>query len=228
MPTPVDQQQQQQRQQQQQQQQQQQHKDDRFPASSPSNNSNNININTNNNNESDSLHSNSISSDLEESNTTSSKPKRDDDKSNNDGDDEQKLQLATKETAAVFRLRLIVLLVLLIASVAVSFIVYHITSESLKDQTTSDFTGAAKKVTETFLDIAETKIAALASIAVAVIANSLDLQQDWPFVTISNFQQRAATARSQSGALNLMLVPLVDTVERAQWQQFVQNQSSWL
>jgi len=236
MPTPVDHHHQQQQQQQQQQQenhhQQQQHKGDDFPASSlPSSNGNTLKYNNHNShNESDSLHSGSLSSDLEECTSNSddcskTNPKRDDDKNDNG---EQKLQLATKETQAVFRLRLIVLFVLLIASLAVSLIVYNITSNSLEKQTSSDFDGAAKKVTETFLEIAETKIGALASFAVAVIANSLDLQQDWPFVTLSNFQQRAATARSQSGALNLMLVPLVDTVERAQWQQFVQNQSSWL
>ncbi len=239
MPIPLDRQQQQQQPQQpqQHQQQQQEHKDDHFFPASPSNdcNNHNHNHNTHNHNESDSLHSDSISSDLEECNTTSSNTddcsksnaKGEDDK-NDDNDNEQKLQLATKETQAVFRLRLIVLFVLLLASIAVSLIVYNITSNSLEEQTSSDFEGAAKKVTETFMEIAETKIAALSSFAVAVIANSLDMKQEWPFVTLSNFQQRAATARSQSGALNLMLVPLVDTVERAQWQQFVQNQSSWL
>jgi len=230
--------------------QQQQHKDDHCPSSSPSSNNYNDNSNNNannannnndnndkknlhNNNESDSLHSDSISSDLEECNTTSSNTDdcsktNNNSKGNNVDDDEEKLQLATKETQAVFRLRLLVLLVLLLAAVAVSFTVYHITSDSLKGQTSSDFDGAAKKVTETFLEIAEIKIGALASFAVAVIANSQDMKQEWPFVTLSNFQQRAATARSQSGALNLMLVPLVHAVERAEWQQFVQNQSSWL
>jgi hypothetical protein len=63
---------------------------------------------------------------------------------------------------------------------------------------------------------------------VALISNGLDRDgEDWPFLTISNFQQRAATARAQSKALSIQINPRVTLEQREEWEQFVQSKNSY-
>jgi len=47
--------------------------------------------------------------------------------------------------------------------------------------------------TETFLDIAREKMGAAGSLVVAIVAEGLAKEKEWPFVTLSSFQERAAT-----------------------------------
>lgn len=90
-----------------------------------------------------------------------------------DGEEEveetERVDLADKETAAVFRLRLLVLLVLLVAAVIVTVIVYFITSTAQKDEYKTQYEGAAKKVLDSFLDIMDSKLGAVSSMGVAII-----------------------------------------------------------
>ena len=52
-------------------------------------------------------------------------------------------------------------------------------------------------------------MAAIASLGVALIAHVEDHEtQEWPFVTLSSFQQRAETARKQSGAIYVHVNPV--------------------
>jgi len=145
---------------------------------------------------------------------------------NEQPDEKEKVQLSKKETEAVFRLRLLVFLILFLASIAVSLIVYFITAGAMDDQYDSGYAAAAEKVVEAFLDIAESKIGIMASLGVATIAHSLDHPRKWPYVTLSSYQQRASAACSQSGALDVVLCPLVTEAQRAEWDYFV-NETKW-
>jgi len=147
---------------------------------------------------------------------------------NEQTDEEQKLQLSKKETEVVFRLRLIVFLILFLASIAVSLIVYFITAGATDDEYESDYAAAAEKVIEAFTDVAESKIGALASLGVAMIAHGIDHSRKWPYVTLSNFQQRSSAARGQSGALDIVLSPLVAETQRTEWESFVQEETGWV
>ena len=45
----------------------------------------------------------------------------------------------------------------------------------------------------------------------------------WPFVTMSNFQQRATNALELSGALFVSIAPRVDLSEIGDWDNYVQD-----
>lgn len=83
----------------------------------------------------------------------------------------EKVNLAKNETQAVFRLRLLVFLVLFLASVAVSIIVYMVTVSAEKDEYHSQYKGASKKILESFIDIVETKLGAVSAMGVAIIVS---------------------------------------------------------
>ena len=142
-----------------------------------------------------------------------------------DEDQDQKTNLAKKETMAVFRLRLLVFLVLFLAAVAVSVIVYTLTANAEKDEYQNQYEGAAKKVLESFMDIVDSKLGAVTSIAIANIAHGVDHVKSWPFVTLSSFQQRASTARKQSGAMYVHINPMVTDAQKTEWEAFVSKSS---
>jgi hypothetical protein len=138
-------------------------------------------------------------------------------------------ELGQQETNNVLRLRLIVFLVLLLAAVAVSVIVYFITTGAEREEADSQFAGAAEKVLEAFLDIVNSKLGAVSSVGVAAIAHGVDHTRTWPFVTLSSFQQRSATARSLSDALYVHINPIVEEEDRAAWEEFVISEdASWM
>jgi len=107
-------------------------------------------------------------------------------------------------------------------------IVYHITAGALNEKYESEYVAAAQKVTEAFLDIAHSKIGALASLGVAMIAHGIDHPRKWPYVTLSSFQQRASATRDQSQVLDIELSPLVNDTQRAVWEFFAKEDTNWV
>jgi hypothetical protein len=142
--------------------------------------------------------------------------------------DTEKDQLAQKETRDVFMLRVLVVLVLLLAAVAVSFVVYLITRNAEVDEFETQYTALADTVLRAFEDIVTQNLGAISSVGVAAIAHGIDHELEWPFLTLSSFQERSATARSLSGAIFISLNPLVSETHRTDWEKFVVKNSGWI
>jgi hypothetical protein len=136
-------------------------------------------------------------------------------------------RLGQAETNAVFRLRLAVFLAMLFAAIAVSVTIYIITSGSEQVEFETQFDGAASKVLDAFNDVVEQKIAAISALAVAVIAHGIDHSRDWPFVTLSSFQERSSTARKLADALFVSISPIVSGKNREEWEIFVTSEDSY-
>jgi len=75
-------------------------------------------------------------------------------------------------------------------------------------------------MTETFLDIARVKMGAAGSLVVAMIAEGLAKGNEWPFVTLSSFQERAITIMRLSGSLYIGMLPVVLQKNREQWEWY--------
>jgi hypothetical protein len=138
-----------------------------------------------------------------------------------------KERLGQDETNAVFRLRLLVFLVMLLAAIVVSVTIYIITSGAEQDEFEAQFDGAASQVLETFDNVVQQKISAISSLAVAIIAHGVDHNRDWPFVTLSSFQQRSSTARKLADALFVTISPIVSDKNRKEWEDFVTKEDSY-
>ncbi|CAB9511297.1 Receptor-type guanylate cyclase gcy [Seminavis robusta] len=131
--------------------------------------------------------------------------------------------LAEKETQFVSRLREVVFGVLLVAAVLICVSVYHMSSRSEREEFETYYDGAAERVMQTFYDIGTSKLGAVSSLGLASVSGN------WPFVIVERFQQRAAAARQQSGALLIHVNPIVTDEQRPQWESFVANASSqWI
>ena len=171
--------------------------------------------------------SNSYHSTGQESVLGTSVSKSTEDESKNSQEQEDKV--AERETGQVFRLRVLVILVLLLAAVAVSFTTYHITKNAEDDEFENAFKATSAKVLETFEEILPQNIGAIASLALATVAHGVDHSRDWPFVTLSSFQQRATKARSLSNALFIAIAHSVTAENRIEWEDFVtETDSLWM
>ena len=144
---------------------------------------------------------------------------------------QEKMELAKKETRVVLGLRVLVFVVLILAAIAVSLIVFFITSNSEEDEYKTQYEGAAKQLMDAFLEVVETRLPAVSSLGVAIIAHAADHEtQFWPFVSLSSFQERSATARKQSLALYVHVNPRVDLDQREEWESFtaINPDSIWM
>ena len=138
-------------------------------------------------------------------------------------------QLSKKESEQVLRLRVLVILVLICAAAAVTVVVYVITRQAQIKEFNIQYEGIADKVVTSFTDILK-EMGAISGLGVAATVSATDTKSVWPWVTMSNFQERAGNARTLSGALYVSMNPLVGAGQGNLWQEFSQNSqnSFWM
>jgi hypothetical protein len=137
--------------------------------------------------------------------------------------------LSRHGTPAVFYLRLLVILIMTLTATAVSVIIYRTTSDDEDHKYNSHYDKAAETVLKSFESIFE-NVLTITSVGVAATAFGLDHNETrWPFHTMSSFQQRAATARQESGALFISINPIVTDDDRYGWEEYVaRNNEKWM
>jgi len=136
--------------------------------------------------------------------------------------------IATAESARVFKLRLLVLLAIFLAAVAVSVVVYLLTSNSEKEEFKNQYEGASLKVMQSFEEIVSKKLTAIGSLAVQASLYASSRNISWPLVTPNDFQLRGAVARELSGALFTRLAPVVTPKTREAWEKYSTENVWWL
>ena len=88
--------------------------------------------------------------------------------SGRDDEESDSNQIAGKETRAVLKLRVSVIVVLVACAVAVSTAIYKLTHASEHEAFQIQYKGSAEKVMKAFEDILEVQTGALASLSVAI------------------------------------------------------------
>ena len=160
--------------------------------------------------------------------------------SSSSNEDAPSRNIAKHETAAVFRLRVVVIVVLLITASVVSAVVLRITQQGEQDEFETQFAGASHVVQASFEDVID-KLSVLS--ALAVVDDDDDDDDDgnaasaawnggrgeWPFRTLYNFKERATNARYASQALSVAVCPTVTIDKREAWEAYVNGPgSSWM
>jgi hypothetical protein len=146
-----------------------------------------------------------------------------------DDDRHIKDQLSRRETAAVLRLRVVVILIMIAAATSVSITVYYVTRNAELEEFETQYYGVADKIIQSFQEMM-VEIAAVSGMAVTASGEVLGQKgQEWPFVTIPNFQERAGNARTLSGAIYLSINPVVASSQLPDWEQYIRGQAnSWM
>ncbi len=136
--------------------------------------------------------------------------------------------LAKHETQQVFRLRILVILILIAAATSISVTIYFIVRNADTDEFELQYYGAANKVVDAFQEVL-VQMSAVSGIAVSVTADTLKANstESWPFVTMSNFQERAGSARKLSGAIYVSINPIVESNKLSKWERYVQSDANY-
>lgn len=164
----------------------------------------------------------SIPGEREENESTSSTIQS---RGSEDYPDTLKETLSKKETESVFRLRVTVISVMLMAASAVTAIIFHITKSAATQDFIIQYDGVAQKVVGSFTTILK-EMGATSGLGVAATAYAVDSKSAWPYVTLPDFQQRASNSRKLSQALFVSINPIVAEEEFDPWEKYVSQNSA--
>ena len=130
--------------------------------------------------------------------------------------------ISKTETRRVVTVRIVIVTMLVLVAAGVSVGVYFIMKQSNENQFVLQFEGAASKVVEHFEEIM-VEISSVSALAIAASAHSVDHDDaEWPYVSLSNFAERAGNARWSSKALQVSINPIVYSSQLDEWEQWVQ------
>jgi hypothetical protein len=147
----------------------------------------------------------------------------------NDANLDEANKIAKRESTAVFRLRFLVFLAMLFAAVGVSLAVYFLTHNNEEEVYHAQYDGSASKIITSFEDIDGQKLAAISSLSVAATSYARSQPNTtWPFVTLNDFQQRAADIRKFSNSLHVRIIPVISEGDRPAWEDYSVKNTGWL
>ena len=137
--------------------------------------------------------------------------------------------LENKKTAAVNRLRMLVIVVLVIASFGVSFTVFILSRKADQESFEIQYDGTVDKIFEVFTEVFD-QIGAISGLGLDITAYSEDHNTTWPYQTISNIHGRGGNARTLSGALYISINHLVKETQKKEWEEYVLNNqtNTWM
>jgi hypothetical protein len=146
-----------------------------------------------------------------------------------DSSDAIQNRLAKSETKAIAAQKLIVVLIMMIASITVSYLVYAITRKAERDDFIGNFNSAAEKVKISFEGLVQ-QMGSISSIGMAATIYSLDRPDfRFPFMALSSFSERTSTAKALSGTLLVSLDPLVTDEDREKYEAYsTKNGKIWM
>jgi signal transduction histidine kinase/CheY-like chemotaxis protein len=128
--------------------------------------------------------------------------------------------LAEAETRVVKCLRVAVFLVLVLTAALVCTGVYLYTRNREEDNFTTNFENDARQVMESFHDLIERNIGAIASLSSSITSHALTTNTSFPFVTLPHFETMGSHSRDLSGSHIIHWLPLVTDEKRGEWEQF--------
>lgn len=151
----------------------------------------------------------------------------------NSDDEHQNIKdaLSRRETRQVFRLRVLVILILVAAATSISVAIYYITRDAEMEEFELEYEAVADKIIESMQEVM-IEMAAVSGLAVAATAKfsedaGVPEPSNWPFETISSFQERAQNAEALSGALYVSINPIVEQDELAAWERHVLSDANY-
>lgn len=148
--------------------------------------------------------------------------------------------LTKKESQQVFRLRVLVILILISAAAAISFTIYYLERTTQTDNFEAAHYGSAEKIIDSLQRVTET-ISAIGGVALSATAESQDHFENasttseteifpgWPFFTMHHFEERATNVRKLAGIFYLSMNPIVTSKQLGAWEEYVQGgANSWM
>lgn len=137
-------------------------------------------------------------------------------------------KLGKDETKAVRNFRILFLASLIGVAVLSSVLVFVYTRNTEKQEFETTYKGHGRKVLEAFQEDSYRKMQALESLSSTITSYALDHNLTWPFVTVANSARVFGPYLSLADAAYLLMMPLVPTRQRADWEVYASNNLGWI
>lgn len=148
---------------------------------------------------------------------------------NDIGMEERPVLLSNKKGPFSERVRKgLFILVVIVATIVVSIIVYKLTSSDQRENFEGRYNDYAKQVAKAFQDDFERVVAALASLSVEITLYALDTKSTFPFVTVSNFEARGRIVVDIAQGLLVCYAPKVIADNKLEFTNYATNHSGWI
>lgn len=132
-------------------------------------------------------------------------------------------KIATAESQAVFRIRVMVLLFLIMSTIVTACLVYFSTRNGEQEQFEADFEDLAAKVLNNLGSSIEASLGAMDSFVVSIVSFAQYNNMTWPYVTIPNYGTQASKVRSVTKSILLVQIQSVLSDQRLQWDEYSLN-----
>jgi Adenylate and Guanylate cyclase catalytic domain len=128
-------------------------------------------------------------------------------------------EIAKEDSERVWWLRVLVILVLVVASISIAVPLRKGTHDSQVRAYEADFTQFASKVIDTYYRNIEDKIWTAYSLSVALTSDTQRANLTWPGISIADFETRAFGATKMVNAI-ILFAPLLTNLTRAEWEEY--------
>jgi hypothetical protein len=141
---------------------------------------------------------------------------------------EQQPTIAKQETQDVFRLKMVVLFVLVVSAIGAAASVFMYLENSEKNEFLKQFKSDSAKIFDSIGTSLDKTLGSLDGLAVMMVSAANMTNQTWPYVTIPDFAVRAAKVLPFSDAIVVYFAPVVTPDQREQWEKYSVEHDHWI
>jgi hypothetical protein len=125
-------------------------------------------------------------------------------------------------------LKLAVGVVLVVSLIGAAMAVYRYTRGTELSKFKETFDTDAQKIVEAIERSLERTLSSFDSLAVSFVSQAIASNSTWPFVTLPHFGVRVAKILPASNALFVNFLPLVQTKQRLDWEEYTSQNDYWV
>ena len=147
---------------------------------------------------------------------------------NGSGGDTVADSIAKKDTKAACHLRVLVIALFIFMSVFVPIVIFITTTNNEEEGFKNEFAALATKVIDSFEFNVARKLGAIDSLDISVTSYAVGTKSTFPFVTMPDFDLRAANTLALADTSSVFLVPVVKKDLRTQWEEYSVDNQNWI
>lgn len=138
------------------------------------------------------------------------------------------LGIAQKENRAVWCLRFVVVTLFTSVALAICLTVYFLATQQEQDDFERGFEEMSGKVVEGFESILRQRLGIIESLAMDMVAYEKNTPNvSFPFMTMPDFEHRAAHVGKLADAMSLAFFPLITEEQRDEFDAYAQEHQGW-
>jgi hypothetical protein len=136
--------------------------------------------------------------------------------------------IAKKDTTAACLMRVLVIALFIFMSVFVPIVIFLTARNNEQENFESEFDALATKVVDSFEFNVARKLGAIDSLDISITSYAVGTNSTFPFVTLPDFDLRAANTLALADTLSVAFVPLVTQANRAEWESYSVDNEAWI